>query len=296
VSPGRAPTALADGAWHFQAKRWETGSLLVVAGGEALVADPSFAPQEIQAIKAEADRRAGRASYLLVTHSHFDHTCGIGQFPEATVVAGSATAEVIETGAAAAQLQSAAEEWGMRWPAELRVDRAVASGVEVSIGPFRIRAIEASGNTLDGTAFLLLDQGILIAGDFLGSVIYPFLEGPPALARATVERLLAALDESEVRWIVPGHGPALSSTEARAVGEADVIYLDRLEETARSAVANRASSAEALLQTYAVDPPRRVADDFAMYSPRVTNARRALQAAGLSVPSREETSWRLFGT
>jgi glyoxylase-like metal-dependent hydrolase (beta-lactamase superfamily II) len=294
VSQGRAPTALVDGAWHFQAERWMTGSLLVVAGGEALMADPSFTPQEIHAIRAEAERRAGRASYLLVTHSHFDHTCGIGLSPEATVVAGRPTAEVIRSGAAATQLERAGSEWGMRWPTELRVDTIAAAGAEIVLGRFRLRAIEAGGNTLDGTAFLLLDQGILVAGDFLGSVIYPFLEGSPALARATIERLLDALDSGGTRWVVPGHGPALSPAEARTVGEADLTYLDRLAETARSAVADRASPAEALLQTYGVEPPRRLADDFEVYGPRVTNVRRALEAAGLRVPGRADASWRLF--
>jgi len=294
VSADHSFTTLGDGAWHFQAARWQTSSLLAVTKGEALVGDPSFTPEEISAIRAQADMRAGRTTHFLLTHSHFDHTCGIGFFPEASVIAGQETAAVIQRGDASAQLASAAAEWGMDWPTDLRVDRVVEAGVELSHGPFPILPVEAGGNTLDGTAYVLPNQKILMAGDFLGSVIYPFLEGPPSLARATCERLLSLFDRYEIKWVVAGHGPALTPAGARAIGEADVAYLDRLEATARATVASGASPAEALLEVYGVDPPRAISDDFGVYGQRVTNARYALKAAGLSLPMRDSVTWRLF--
>lgn len=182
----------------------------------------------------------------------------------------------------------------MDWPPHLRVDRAVMPGAEFSCGPFRIVPIDAPGNTLDGTGYVLLDQGILLAGDFLGSMIYPFIDGPPSLARATCERLLGVLDQHDLAWVVPGHGPALAPADARAIGEADFVYLDRLESVAREAVKSGASPVSALLEVYAVEVPRPIPDDLEIYSLRICNARRALEAAGMELLIREDESWSLL--
>ena len=45
----------------------------------------AFTPSEIEAIGADARRRAHNAVFLLVTHADYDHVCGLPYFPEAEV-------------------------------------------------------------------------------------------------------------------------------------------------------------------------------------------------------------------
>jgi len=268
---------LGGGVVQFQTERWQTNAVLAVAGGEALLCDPSWEPGEIEAIRAEAARLAGGTTHLLITHGDYDHVCGIGFFPGATVVAGDETAARIESGAAAEGLHGAEEEWGLEWPADLRVDRVAAAGEELSLGAFRVTAIEARGHVGDGRAYVLLDQGVLLPGDYLSAMTYPFVIDSVRRYRAANARLLAAIEEHDLRWVVPGHGPALAPDEARSVGEADDAYLAALQEAAREAVAAGLAPSPALLHVYAVEPPRSTTDDFEIYDLRVWNAKKALE-------------------
>ena len=274
------PVDLGDGVWQFQTALWQTNSVLAVRDGDALVCDPTFTAGEIEALRAEAAGRASGAVHLLVTHSDFDHTCGIGFFPQAVVVAGPETAEEIRSGRAAEQLRYSGPEWGAGWPVELRVDRVVEPGVEHALGAFRVEAIDTRGHQGDGAGYVLLDPGVLLPGDYLSSVTYPFVLSSLAGAQATLERLLAATDRHDLRWVVPGHGPALEPAEARAVGEADLTYLDRLQERAREALACGLAPGHAIVAVYAVEPPRPTSDDFEIFGLRERNAQAAVAEAG----------------
>jgi hydroxyacylglutathione hydrolase len=272
---------LGDGVWQFQAPLWQTNSLLAVADGEALLCDPAFSPAEIEAIRNEARERAGGPIHLLVTHGDFDHVCGIPYFPEAQVVAGEETALRIQADGAADDVAKAGAEWAADWQTDgLRVDRTVAAGGEVSCGGFRVAALDAPSHGREGLAFVLLEQGILLPGDHLSAITYPLLAGSVERTAAAQERLLEALDRYEPRWVVPGHGPALTLGEARKVGEVDLAYLRALQDAARTAVAEGLAPGYALLHVFAVEPPRANPDDFEVYGIRAGNAQLALAQAG----------------
>ena len=272
---------LGEGVFQFQTERWQTNTLLAVAEGEALLCDPNWEPAEIEAIHDEAARRAGGATHLVITHADYDHVCGIGYFPDATVVAGEETAWAIRNGSAEDGLRGASPEWGLVWPTDLRVDLVAPAGEELRLGAFRARTIEARGHARDGRAYVLLDQGVLLPGDYLSAMTYPFLVDSLRRYREANARLLAALAEHDLRWVVPGHGPALTPARAKAIGEADDAYVARLEEAAREAVSEGLAPSLALLDVFAVEPPRATTDDFEIYSLRVYNAQKALaEAAG----------------
>jgi hydroxyacylglutathione hydrolase len=266
---------LGGGVRQSQNPLWQTNSIIVVTDGEVLLCDPGLMPADIEPLAAEAES-AGGSIHVLVTHADFDHTCGIAYFPHATVVAGGATARAIESGQAAEALANAGPDWGVTWPTDLRVDRTIAPGEHV-LGRFRVEAVEASGHTQDGLAFVLREQGILFPGDYLSAMTYPFVTGSLAAARATYERLLGLLETADLRWVVPGHGPALDPGEARVVGEADLAYLEALERAARDEVGRGVSPGYALVSLYAIEPPRPTTDDFEIYGIREFNARTALQ-------------------
>jgi hydroxyacylglutathione hydrolase len=277
----RPPEDLGDGVWKFQTSLWQTNAVLAVADGEALLCDPSWEPAEIEAIRAEAARLAGGAVRIVLTHADYDHVCGIGFFPDAEVIAGDETAAAIASGAAAAALATASAEWGLVWPGELRVDRAVHAGETIDAGPFRLAAVEARGHVADGIAWVLLDQGVLLPGDYLSTMTYPFVLDSVKRARATVARLLAALGEHDLRWVIPGHGPALTPNEARRIGEDDLAYLEALQAAASAAVSEGLSPGHALVAVFAgVDPPRATTADFEVFGLRALNTRSALAEAG----------------
>jgi hydroxyacylglutathione hydrolase len=272
------PTDLGEGVWQFQTQLWQTNSLLATADGAAIVCDPCWAPAEIEAIRAGA-LEAGGPVYLLVTHADYDHTCGIGTFTDATVVAGLETAAAVTSGRAAAALAVAGEEWGLDWPGELRVDMVVDGDSELALGSFTVRVVDCPSHGREGVGYVLVEQGVLFPGDHLSPITIPLLGGSLERTISANERLLDAIARHELRWVVPGHGPALTPPEAREIGEADLAYLIALRAAAAEAVADGLSPGWALLQAYAVEPPRPDTNDFAVYGIRTGNARVALEEA-----------------
>ncbi|MGH2540660.1 MAG: MBL fold metallo-hydrolase [Actinomycetota bacterium] len=274
AGPTAAMQDLGEGTWHFQAPLWQTNSLLALAEGEALLCDPALSPDEIGGIRSEVERRAEGAVHLLVTHGDFDHICGIPYFPTAEVVAGEETARRIEQGAVVDELRSAGTEWGVEWPTDgLHVDRVVEAGAEFACGAFRVVAFDAPSHGREGLAFILPEQGIIFPGDHVSAITYPLLAASPHRAATACERLIEAIDRFEPRWVVPGHGPALSAAEARTIAEADLVYLRALAEAAREAVTEGLSPGDALLHVFAVEPPRANTDDFEIYALHAGNAR-----------------------
>jgi glyoxylase-like metal-dependent hydrolase (beta-lactamase superfamily II) len=213
--------------------------------------------------------------HVLVTHADFDHVGGIPYVPDAVVVAGEATAARIRSGEAGRDLVDAGREWGVDWLDSLRVDRVVPPG-ETACGVFRVEAIVADGHTADGLAYVLVEQGVLVAGDYLSGMTYPFLGGSLEAAIATHRRLLDALDRHELRWVVPGHGAPLPPAEARSVGEADLAYLQALAAAVAEARERDLPPGPALLHVFAVEPPRPTTLDFELYGLRAANARAVL--------------------
>jgi glyoxylase-like metal-dependent hydrolase (beta-lactamase superfamily II) len=268
---------LGEDVWVSQTPLWQTNAVLALAGGEALLVDPGFEPSEIESLTSRA-RDAGGAIHLLVTHGDYDHVCGIAYLPEASVVAGPATAERIASGTAGDQLAAAGAEWGFDWPTALRVDRVVEPG-RVECGAFRVEAVDAAGHTADGLAYLLVDQGVLVAGDYLSDMTYPFVGAGFETVIATHRRLLDVLERDGIRWVVPGHGRPLSRAEAVAVGEADLAYLESLTRAVAESREEGLSSGHALLRVFEVEPPRATTPDFEIYALRAANAQAALARA-----------------
>ena len=268
---------LGEGVWVSQTPLWQTNALFARSGSDALLCDPCYTPDEIERLVKLA-REVGGPIHLLLTHGDFDHVCGIGYVPEAVVVAGTATRERITSGIAADQLAAAGVEWGVTWPTRLRVDRAVEPG-RFECGAFHVEAIEAAGHTADGIAYVLVDQGVLLPGDYLSDMTYPFIIGGLEPMIATSLRLLDALERHDLRWVLPGHGRVLAPEEAAVVGEADLAYLEALARAVAEAKADALSAGEALLHVFEVEPPRETTPDFEVYALRSANARSVLANA-----------------
>jgi hydroxyacylglutathione hydrolase len=270
--------ALGAGVWQFQSPLWQTNSLLAAADGTVVLCDPAYTPEEIRLIRAASEEKADKGIHILVTHADFDHVCGIPYFPEAEVVAGEETAGKVRSGAAAEGLAKNGPEWSVEWPTDLRVDRVIGPG-EFECGGVRIAAMDASSHGRDGTAFMLLDHGVLVPGDHVSTITYPLLGGPIDLVIEANRALLEALERYALRWVVPGHGPAHTPDEARAIAKADLGYLERLVAAAHAAVEDGAPPGYALLRVFEVEPPRSNTADFEIYSIRAANARLALEQA-----------------
>ena len=261
----------------LQSELWATNSVLIPAGDACLVCDPSIFPEEIEEI------RSATGGYeqvcVLVTHSDFDHVCGVPAFAGATVIAGPTTAAAVADGTARFKLDVSGREWGTAWEGGLHID-VVATPEGVRCGDAEVVAVESCGHIDDGCSFVLADRGILLPGDYLSSVCYPIVLASFEATVATLERLLAAIGEHGISIIVPGHGPVLDRHQARRIAREDIEYVRSVQAAAAEAVRTGASPNAALLAVCAVPPPRRARRDFEAFDSWSSNARLALAEAG----------------
>src|SRR5437588_6759125 len=122
-------------------------TVLVSDAGGSVVCDPAIFADEVAEIRSRAGSPA--ATHVLITHSDWDHTCGIAAFAAATVTAGAATAQAIADGTAADKLREAGPVWGVDDPGPMRVDRVLEAGSEAEVGVERLLVIDAAGHQKD---------------------------------------------------------------------------------------------------------------------------------------------------
>ena len=244
---------------RFESALWQTSSLLLVAGDEAVAIDPCISADEVARIADRAATLGARVTHVLVTHADWDHYCGIGAFPDAVATMGAATAEIVAGKGSLEVLSTRAAEYGLTIEGEPRVDSALEVGAAHRIDPFVIETAALRGHTDDGTAYRVRDLDLLAVGDHLSAAEFPFVSSASEY-RATLASLVDLLQTDPPAHVVPGHGPALTSADALAIAQADLAYLRALRDAVADARDDREQARAAAL---AVAPPRPAPEDLA---------------------------------
>ena len=246
---------------RFEAFLWRTSSLLVVAEGESLVVDPAISAEEVAGIDRRALELGAPVRQVLITHGDWDHVCGIGGFPDAVVAMGEETAAKVTSGAADRSVQRAVEAYGFVPSGSPRVDKTFRRGSAVALGEFVVETFPLVGHTPDGSGFRLRELGLLLVGDYLSAVEFPFATSPAAY-RLTLAGLIELLGEDAPEMVIPGHGPPLAAEEALGVAEADLRYLRSLHAAVVDALARDGTRDEAHAAGLAVALPRACSPDL----------------------------------
>jgi len=283
-------TDLGEGIFHFRSPQWETNCLVGIKDDTAVVVDPAWTREEVLRIRRAAEGAGGPIHFLL-THADVDHTCGMFAFPDATVYAEPVSKELVLNGGAKSQLDTQGPDWGMEFETDLRVDEVVEPGTTLELGPFVVETHEAHGHIMDGLAYVFVNEGVLVPGDYLSASMCPVVWSSVTDFIDTTERLCAVLESSDLRWVVPGHGPLHCPADAIEIGRADVAFLRQIRDAAASAKDDALPWAHAMVRVLAVDTPRPSSLDIEIYAPHVLIAKRALMELGIHKPGEEPAEW-----
>jgi len=171
-----------------------TNTYVVAVDDAAFVIDPGPADEgHIATVRAAAEARGGVAGILL-THSHFDHSEGVAMLAGAPLLWGSVG------GGDESSTESGAGDPGGGWPAE----------PPPRVGPFEV--MPTPGHAVDHVCLLL--DGVCFCGDLIlgrGSSFVPPDGGSLVAYLESLRALLAV--EAEV--LCPGHGPYITSPQAK---------------------------------------------------------------------------------
>jgi hydroxyacylglutathione hydrolase len=252
---------LRPGVVRYESALWETTALALHAGREAVLVDPCMSAPEIAAIAADVAARDLAVRGLLITHGDWDHVCGIAAFPGAPAIMSRGAAARIASGQAAEEVVRHGAEEGLSWDGAPRADLVFEPGEALHVGPFTVETMALPGHTWCGAAYRVRELDLLVVGDYLSNIEFPFVYVSTAAYRATLAALCDVLEHDPVAHVAPGHGRALSGQEALAIAREDLAYLHALKAAVRSALASGATREEAAAAGAAVDVPRAAGDD-----------------------------------
>ena len=224
----------------FESALFRTTTTLLTGTDHLLLVDPNWLPEEIDVIRRYAEMRRGRREgYLLFTHSDYDHILGYGSFSHFIVIASRAfvdqpkRAEILQEIRDFDDQYYISREYPLRYPAvDIVIDPPVRS---LQLGGEDYEIFHAPGHTDDSVAVLNRTRGILIAGDYLSNIEFPFIYDSVDGYRRTLNLFGQLLAAGDIRLLIPGHGDPTDDPDEMRQRLTDARrYLDDLEYSVRN--------------------------------------------------------------
>jgi glyoxylase-like metal-dependent hydrolase (beta-lactamase superfamily II) len=212
-----------------------TNTWLIAEPGatEAIVIDPG--PQHeghLRRVHETAEQAGLRIAQIILTHGHPDHSEGARTFAELT----GAPVRAVD-------------------PAHRLGSEGLPPGSVVSVGGCEIEVIATPGHTVDSVSLYLRADAAVLTGDTVlgrGTTVIAH-DGNLGDYLASLDTLHALADSTELRALLPGHGPLLDDP----LGALD-FYLthraERIAEIKAALAAGDRTKAEIVARVYAEVP------------------------------------------
>ncbi|MDR7187389.1 glyoxylase-like metal-dependent hydrolase (beta-lactamase superfamily II) [Microbacterium sp. BE35] len=216
---------VAEGVLVATSRVMSTTSTVLCRDGEALLVDPAWMPDELDAIADELDARGLRVIGGFATHAHHDHLLWHPRFGSAPRSASEATAALARD-----EREALVAALGADFPAELVQLMGRVDGTDAEIPPssvprgFAPELVVHDGHAPGHTAVWLREQRMLIAGDMLSDLELPLPFDPDDLPAYLAALDLLAPLATQADVVIPGHGTPGSDAVRRL--DADRRYLD----------------------------------------------------------------------
>ena len=245
----------------FESSLYRTNSCVLNLGDAVIVVDPTWLPEEIKAIRSYVDGILdGNPLYLFFTHSDFDHILGYGAFPEARVIASDRFAKNNRKGEIIKEIQEFDDRYYIVRPYGLDypfTDFAInTDGQNMNIGGSELLFTLAPGHTYDGAMLIWPEAGIIVAGDYLSNIEFPFIYHSYEDYKHTLESLLKTISAIEsINILIPGHGDIEAGRpEIMARIHKDLMYLDLLKQECQNPDLAAANVCREFIKSYSTNP------------------------------------------
>jgi len=219
---------------------WQTNAVALRSGGEAMLVDSPYFPDELGALPALLADSGFEPAALLATHADFDHLLGRLAFPSLSLGVGQTTLERLhrDPGEAQRELRDHDAEHYVTRDGPLALGQLQGLPVPGKLGlgeEVELELHPAEGHTSDGMAVFASHCGVLCVGDYLSGVEIPWIStgGSVDEYQATLARLAPLVERVDV--VVPGHGSPHARDVALRILDEDVDYLDALERSGDAA-------------------------------------------------------------
>lgn len=202
----------------FESELFRTTSACLHTDDYLLIVDPNWLPSEVATIRQYCDLHGvGKQRYLLFTHSDYDHIIGYGAFSGFTTIASQRFVDNPKQDVQLKQTQNWDDEYYIKRTYPLTYpaisEPVTGDGTNRMIGREDYTFYQAPGHNYDGLITFNRSRGILIVGDYLSNIEFPYVYHSFPEYRATLDKLEQLLKRESVRVLITGHGDHTTSPE-----------------------------------------------------------------------------------
>lgn len=195
----------------FESSLYITTSAVIETEEAIIMTDPNWLPQEVDLIKSYVDEiKNEKQLYIIFTHSDFDHIIGSGAFPDAKVIASSELNENKHKNDVMKKINSFDQNYYLQrnyTPEYPKVDFVISEdGQRVDLGTCSLTFYKAPGHTNDGLFTVIEPYGILLTGDYLSDVEFPFIYSSYTDYLTTMNKAENIFTKHNISVQIPGHG------------------------------------------------------------------------------------------
>ena len=195
----------------FESALFRTTTTLLIQEDYILLVDPNWLPNEIEFIGNYVERLGkNKAKYLLFTHSDYDHIIGYGFFPVFQTIASENFVNSTDKLANLAQINKFDDEYYIKrsypitYPSIDIVVKGNPQTIQISKDTYHF--YQARGHNNDGIITYNKTQKILIVGDYLSNIEFPYIYDSVARYKNTLATLTKIIEQEAVSILITGHG------------------------------------------------------------------------------------------
>ncbi|MFK7948566.1 MAG: MBL fold metallo-hydrolase [Saprospiraceae bacterium] len=195
----------------FESALFRTTSTVIQTDDFILIVDPNWLPIEIQTIRDYVDSIKGnKPIYLFFTHSDYDHIIGYNAFPEAKTIASKAFVENQDKAKILQQINNFDDENYVKRAYKIvypTIDFVINNDSEIlKIGNTKLQFFNAFGHNADGLFLWIEKLGILVVGDYLSNIEFPYIYHSGTLYLQTLQVVEQLIKTQKINYLITGHG------------------------------------------------------------------------------------------
>ena len=195
----------------FESALFRTTTTLIIGNDHIILVDPNWFPNELQFIKDYIFNLAfKKEKYLFFTHSDYDHIIGYNFFTEYKTVASrnfvnqKAKEAILDKIRTIDDDNYTLREYTVTFPAIDMVIEDEQTHIQLGTETYKVGYI--LGHNDDSIYLMDEDKGILVVGDYLSNIEFPYLYHSFQAYMDSLTTLSDIISTGKASMLIPGHG------------------------------------------------------------------------------------------
>jgi glyoxylase-like metal-dependent hydrolase (beta-lactamase superfamily II) len=195
----------------FESALFRTTTSLIIGEQYILLIDPNWLPIELDFIENIIESLGENIEkYLLFTHSDYDHIIGYGKFKTYKTIASKNFIKNKDQEIILKQIEKFDDEYYVKRGYKIeypKIELSISKDNEkLQIGFDEYQFYQAKGHNQDGIFIFNKTKKILIAGDYLSNIEFPYIYDSLKEYKQTLSKFENVIQQESINILVPGHG------------------------------------------------------------------------------------------